>query len=400
MKKINFLLTIFIFQLNFIHAMETTTNFPLPDFAKDFFASRVEYSSSNVIIQETKTVILDPFPAAFITKEEFVKTINEFINMMKRFLNQTQKQELLKSNEKKEPIWGYIQKLDMDINQNSKIIGDIHASAHSLLRDLLSNPTFPLICTGDYASRGRYGVETWYVLMKLKIQNPYNVFLLKGNHEIQWIAEKFGLKQEICQKYGPEVFDQMLEVFTLLPSVLYLNCNNNTIQICHGIIPTDEKFNPLITQDTITELMQQKNYATSIIPAFKDLYLGEINSNKKPVINPSIKARENAHSVSMPTIKILLKKSNLGALLRGHDHNQYAVNVKVNEKKELSYGEYTYILEKPIEERTPLISYPAYTLMSCPEGQGDICNVDGYAILTTAERFEDWTLTPFQSRIR
>ncbi len=405
MKKIYLFLFLIIFQSKNLLAMaEQKSLISLTDFAQAFFASRVEYASSNTMRDGRS---LAPYPESFIPKKEFVETIKQFKNVMNLFLDQQTREQLLLS-EKKESRFAYIQKLDL--TEKFNINGDIHASAHSLLRNMLNwNSTndlkdnfmlnTPLIFTGDYASRGQYGVEVWYLLMKLKIANPDKIFPTKGNHEIQYIAEKFGFKDEVCQKYGDDVFEQMLEVFTLLPSALIIN---NTAIACHGIIPTDNKFNSLISIETIQELNSQPNYSIKIIPAFKDLYFGEIIPGTEAVIKAAIKRPDKAHSVSQKTIELLLAKIFLRTLLRGHDHNEFAVSVAEKYRKIMANGYLIDTNSKPIKQLINLYSFPAYTFMSCPEGQGgptdnpEKCNMDGFATITT---FKDWVLAPFKRNL-
>ena len=40
-----------------------------------------------------------------------------------------------------------------------------------------------MVFLGDYTDRGSYGVEVMYVLMRLKVENPDQVWMARGNHE-------------------------------------------------------------------------------------------------------------------------------------------------------------------------------------------------------------------------
>ena len=77
--------------------------------------------------------------------------------------------------------------------------GDLHGNVHALNSYLASlahkgyldkhNPfriikdNFYLIFLGDYVDRGDFGVETIYTILRLKIENPDHVFMVRGNHE-------------------------------------------------------------------------------------------------------------------------------------------------------------------------------------------------------------------------
>ncbi|KKP35877.1 MAG: hypothetical protein UR26_C0002G0179 [candidate division TM6 bacterium GW2011_GWF2_32_72] len=95
-------------------------------------------------------------------------------------------------------------------SENSKIVvfsdlhGDVHKFVNILSRlffdDLISDD-FVLVkgiyflFLGDYVDRGWYGDLVLYLIEKLKIINPDNVILLKGNHDINvgqpWYLEGF-----------------------------------------------------------------------------------------------------------------------------------------------------------------------------------------------------------------
>ncbi|MBD3231973.1 hypothetical protein GF322_04940 [Candidatus Dependentiae bacterium] len=370
--------------LTFLFICKSNMNFAMPEFdfinfAQTFFNQYKEYDSQNSS---------NLYPTNFISKDEFLTTIEQFKNTMNSFLDETMQTKLQQLDSQYHPFHEYVQKLEVSANTNIKAIGDIHSSAHSLIRNMLRwmaekhlNNDFsangPIIFTGDYISRGRYGAEVLYLIMKLKIKNPYSVFPIKGNHELPYLAQKFGFKNEISQKYGNDVFEKIIEIFNLLPSTLYLVCNTNTIKFCHGIIPFDNNKKPLIPETMINEL---RNFSTKLITFNKNLHLGEIYASRKEKVKNSSKARNEANLITIPIVKNLLDSSNLKTLIRGHDHAYYSV---------LASGKY------PIFQQIPLATYPVYTLMSCPEGQGDICYSEGYITIVTSEYFFDWNLIPY-----
>lgn len=87
------------------------------------------------------------------------------------------------------------------------VIGDIHSSLDNLFAQiqkmrekgcfvsntsLMLKPHTYLICTGDFVDRGMRGTEVLTCVMGLKVLNPKNVFLCRGNHEIEQMADEFG----------------------------------------------------------------------------------------------------------------------------------------------------------------------------------------------------------------
>lgn len=47
----------------------------------------------------------------------------------------------------------------------------------------IKNQNVYLVFTGDFSDRGPNGLEVWYTIMRLRIENPNQVIILRGNHE-------------------------------------------------------------------------------------------------------------------------------------------------------------------------------------------------------------------------
>lgn len=101
------------------------------------------------------------------------------------------------------------------------ICGDIHGQFYDLLELFRIGGEIPdtnYIFIGDFVDRGYNSVETFELLMCLKIKYSSHITLLRGNHESRQITVVYGFLDEIIKKYGnANPWSFCIEVFDLLP---------------------------------------------------------------------------------------------------------------------------------------------------------------------------------------
>ena len=136
------------------------------------------------------------------------------------------------------------------ISPGSKVIfhGDFHGDIRSFITTLvwlnekelldgfkLISPDTYLVFLGDYGDRGSYGIEVLYTLMRLKLANPKQVLMARGNHEDFQLTSTYGFLREGQMKYG-RAFDPLplWRIYDFLPVVIYLGVGSDYVQCNHG----------------------------------------------------------------------------------------------------------------------------------------------------------------------
>jgi len=97
------------------------------------------------------------------------------------------------------------------------IVGDIHGQFHDL-QELFVKSSYPnkqnkFIFLGDIVDRGYNSVECISQLFLLKILNPNEVTILRGNHETR-ITRDYGFYRESIEKFGTsDIYNMFQQVY-------------------------------------------------------------------------------------------------------------------------------------------------------------------------------------------
>jgi len=110
-------------------------------------------------------------------------------------------------------------------NLNALVVGDLHGD-YASLKEVLNlwsknyREDHVLIFLGDYVDRGPNQIEVMVEVLRLKIESPQKVFLLRGNHETKSVSSTYGFREELSRKY-PEVHEELyvafIDMFSKLP---------------------------------------------------------------------------------------------------------------------------------------------------------------------------------------
>jgi serine/threonine-protein phosphatase 4 catalytic subunit len=109
-----------------------------------------------------------------------------------------------------------VQRVDAPVT----VCGDIHGQFYDLIELFRVGGQCPdtnYLFMGDFVDRGFYSVETFLLLLALKVRYPDRITLIRGNHESRQITQVYGFYDECLRKYGSvNVWRYCTEIFDYL----------------------------------------------------------------------------------------------------------------------------------------------------------------------------------------
>ena len=151
-----------------------------------------------------------------------------------------------------------------EIPAPATIVGDLHGQYYDLL-ELFRIGGAPgketnYVFLGDYVDRGYNSIETWQLLVLLKIKYPSRITLLRGNHESRQVSQVYGLYDEVMRKYGnPSVWRECTDSFDYLPLAAVVG--GEIFCVHGGLSPDISHVDQIRHIDRITELPSEGEFA-------------------------------------------------------------------------------------------------------------------------------------------
>jgi hypothetical protein len=335
----------------------------------------------------------------------------------------------------------YLQKkILLGNEQKIAFIGDLHGSIHSFLKILedlknkglldddfkIKDNTFNMVFLGDYVDRGQYGAEVWYVLLRLKLANWDQVFLVRGNHEDVVINEIYhfagqynGINGELRVKYGEKddkiLMERFNELYQQLPLAIYLGIPGtdgyngyNWIQCCHGGI--DPTFNPLdfFNQEDDIHIIKAFNINNSSYNFSWGDFFSIKDSNDNESAISTLKERLKGYNpppgvddvckFMVDDVRKFMNDNHIIAIFRGHQHSNEGLKMTsykvTGADKEPIYWKYIVRPKEPKNQSggSFLIGnlFSVFTLTTATDT--GIANQVSYCILNPAPTFEKYEL--------
>lgn len=114
-------------------------------------------------------------------------------------------------------------------------------------------PNTSYLFMGDFVDRGFYSVETFLLLLALKVRYPDRITLIRGNHESRQITQVYGFYDECIRKYGSiTVWRYCTEIFDYLS--LSAIINGRIFCVHGGLSPSIEKLDQIRVIDRKQEV--------------------------------------------------------------------------------------------------------------------------------------------------
>ncbi|ORE23316.1 serine/threonine-protein phosphatase 4 catalytic subunit [Rhizopus microsporus] len=145
-----------------------------------------------------------------------------------------------------------VQKVDSPVT----ICGDIHGQFHDL-KELFrvggECPETNYLFMGDFVDRGYYSVETFLLLLALKVRYPDRITLIRGNHESRQITQVYGFYDECIRKYGSAtVWRYCCDIFDFL--TLSAIIDDKVLCVHGGLSPSINTLDQIRTIDRKQEV--------------------------------------------------------------------------------------------------------------------------------------------------
>ncbi|OHT00006.1 Ser/Thr protein phosphatase [Tritrichomonas foetus] len=197
------------------------------------------------------------------------------------------------------------------------VVGDIHGHVLDFFRifkkyGIPENQKYLFL--GDLVDRGEFAVETIIIAFAFKVIYPDNFYIIRGNHEFEFLCSQCGFSKQIADIYGPALFDKFLAAFSYMPISALID--KNIVCVHGGLGPSTFSINQLksierpihdFTDDFLNAILwsDPTNSTDQFIPSTRGTgYLFGESALKEFVDQNNLKLLVRAHECVMGGIEM------------------------------------------------------------------------------------------------
>ncbi|RNF08335.1 putative protein phosphatase 1 catalitic subunit [Trypanosoma rangeli] len=190
--------------------------------------------------------------------------------------------------------------------RNRSCSEDASASHHGELKST-DGPYDRYLFLGDYVDRGSRSIEVVVTLLALKIIEPSQITLLRGNHEDEQIMLLYGFFDECKRRYGVRLFRIFTDLFRVLPVAAVVN---GTIFCMHGGLSPELKY--------VKEVPDVRPCNVPHSGIICDLLWSDPEAELPPNVDWAPSTRRISSVFSAKALDKFLKENNLDMVCRAH----------------------------------------------------------------------------------
>ena len=252
------------------------------------------------------------------------------------------------------------------------VFGDYHGSLHAFALQHVQNrrrwyqepddgghsgntlkPHVRLVFLGDYVDRSFYSLEVLYLVLKLRVNNPRNVFLLSGNHEDPYPGNLFELQKKFWCKHGwtwevehskgnPRAavdpsMRELYRTFHHLPKAILAETDCGRVQFSHGVM--EEALTPLEDNLALAANEAHANRVSQWLEEGVDPSMNKflamrhgraivwtdvsvLDEARNELEHSYLDRKHQRTAFGLPPVKRYLERFGIRTILRGHQHHQ------------------------------------------------------------------------------